>query len=114
VDDSALYNIDDNINEISAISTSTPKLDKYIRKLEALGADINARDCYGSSPLHVAVKLGNKIAAKTILASPKIQTFVQDENDLTPLDWPVAYGHREIASSIRHRQTLSSGLMVGR
>jgi len=70
---------------------------------KALGADTNARDCYGSSPLHVAVKSGNGIEAEAIFASPKIQTSVQDENDLTPLDWAVAYGHREIASSIRRR-----------
>lgn len=79
------------------------KLEKYVRRLEALGADVNAKDNYGCTPLHVAVKSGNRVTAEAFLGSSKIKPSIEDERGLTALDWAVVDEHETIADAIRYR-----------
>lgn len=80
------------------------KLEKSVHRLEALGADANAKDHYGCTPLHVAVKFGNRVIAKALLASSNIKPSIEDERGLTALDWAMVDEHEAIVDAIRYRE----------
>jgi ankyrin repeat protein len=82
---------------------SCDRVRKYIRILKALGANINTRDKYGNTPLHVATKSGNEVAVKTLSEFQEIETSVKDGNGYTLLDWAMVDGRRSIANALRRR-----------
>jgi tetratricopeptide (TPR) repeat protein len=60
------------------------------------GADVNARDNYGRTPLHWAAEDGKKEVAE-LLISKGADVNAKDNYDLTPLYRAVAYGNKEVA-----------------
>ena len=80
--------------------TSRRQQESIIELLIAHGADPNARDDFGQTPLHAAAFEGELRAVKLLLqagADPSIQ----DMSSETPLDQAVARGHTEIADLFR-------------
>ena len=51
--------------------------------------DVNARGCYGRTPLHYAVHEGNAITPAIVgaLLSKRADPTIRDDNGFTPLDW---------------------------
>jgi ankyrin repeat protein len=84
------------------------KIRKQIRVLRALGADVNAQDHNGFTPLHVASKSGNAIATDVLLSFPETETSIRDNKGFTPLDWAVVDGHSRMAEALSKRGGIHS------
>ena len=56
-----------------------------IRSLLSLGADINQKDLFGNTPLHIAVHTNNKNILLELLSNPDILINVQNNDGKTPL-----------------------------
>ena len=67
-----------------------------IKDLLAKGADVNAKDDDGGTPLLIAVTLGNKEIAELLIANGA-DVNVKDKHGGTPLDW----ADGEIAALLR-------------
>lgn len=80
---------------------SCDKVQKYIRILKVLGADINVQDKHGNTPLYIATKSGNEVAVKTLSKFQEIEISQR-------LEWlhapRLGYGRR----AKKHRQCLAS------
>jgi ankyrin repeat protein len=60
------------------------------------GADVDARDGEGRTPLHYAAKSGKKEAVKVLLEACA-DINVKDDNGLSPLHWAAQYGRKSVA-----------------
>ncbi len=66
----------------------------------AAGADVNAKDEFGATPLHNAVWEGHKETAE-LLIDRGGDVNVLDEDGYTPLDWAESQEHKELADLLR-------------
>jgi cytohesin len=83
--------------------TSTARVD-ILDVLKEGGADPNARDQWGQSPLHVAASGGHLAQVKWLIengADPNLR----DDSGKTPLQRAASRGYREVAEYLRHRGT---------
>jgi len=64
------------------------------------GADVNAKDEFGATPLHNAVWEGYKEIAELLIAKGA-DVNVLDEDGYTPLDWAESQEHKELAELLR-------------
>ena len=71
-----------------------------VRRGLSRGADVNAKDDGGWSPLHSASTLGHKKIAE-LLIDKGADVNVKNDFGQPPLDWAVVYGHTEIADLLR-------------
>jgi ankyrin repeat protein len=73
---------------------------EHIETLLALGADINARNRYGSTALHVAAQRGDDRALRWLLERGADPTLRGDQ-DMTPLDCALRQQHHTTAELLR-------------
>jgi len=66
----------------------------------AAGADVNAKDEFGGTPLHNAVWDGHKEIAELLIAKGA-NVNVLDGDGYTPLDWAESQEHKELADLLR-------------
>ena len=66
----------------------------------AVGADVNAKNRYGSTPLHRAAYAGHKEIAELLIAEGA-DVNAKDEDGETPLDWAIEKNHTETADLLR-------------
>ena len=64
------------------------------------GADVNAKDGGGWTPLHHATEAGHKEIAELLIANGA-DVNAKDKYGRTPLDWAVMLGKPEIADLLR-------------
>jgi ankyrin repeat protein len=69
-------------------------LDK-VRSFIEEGADVNAADFYGATPLHYAAVRGNKEVVE-LLISRGVQANTRDKNGITPQHFAAGEGHKDI------------------
>ncbi|XP_066945557.1 transient receptor potential cation channel subfamily A member 1 homolog isoform X1 [Macrobrachium rosenbergii] len=87
--------------EASQIQTGTeykPVSESMIILLKNKGADVNAQDKYGQTPLHFAAMIGNMSAAKDLVVTCGAQVQIEDAQNMTPLIVAASHGHLEIVS----------------
>ncbi|XP_020622350.1 ankyrin-3-like [Orbicella faveolata] len=63
-------------------------------------AKVNARDRYGSTPLHYAVAKGNPDAVKELLTDPGIDIEAKDKTEMTPLHVASSQGSLSVAECL--------------
>ncbi|SVE31699.1 uncharacterized protein METZ01_LOCUS484553, partial [marine metagenome] len=68
-----------------------------VKKHLAAGADVNAKDMYGDTPLHDAVKRGHREVVELLITNGADMNM-QDGNGRTPLYPATALDHREIVA----------------
>ena len=73
---------------------------KAVKQHLAVGADVNAKNRYGSTPLHRAASAGHKEIAELLIAEGA-DVNAKDEDGETPLDWVIEKNHTEIADLLR-------------
>ena len=66
----------------------------------ASGADVNATDMIGRTPLHYASMMGHKEVAELLIANGADVNAKDDVLEFTPLHLTAEYGHKEIAESL--------------
>jgi len=64
--------------------------------LLAHGADVNARDTNGLSPLIIAVHFGNKDMVELLLTN-KADANAKINDSKTPLDYAIKNGYKDVA-----------------
>ncbi|XP_068249793.1 transient receptor potential cation channel subfamily A member 1 homolog isoform X2 [Palaemon carinicauda] len=82
---------------ISGMSNESLDENSVIRLLVDSGAEINAKDIYGQTPLHFAAMRGNDPAARDLLKCPRILVEARDSQLMTPLYVASTYGYVDIA-----------------
>lgn len=82
---------------ISGLSNESLEENSVIRLLVDSGAEINAKDVYGQTPLHFAAMRGNDPAARDLLKCPHILVEARDSQLMTPLYVASTYGYVDIA-----------------
>ena len=73
------------------------KVDIVVDYLVDNGADVNAQDKYGMTPMHHTAIRGNRKALQRLLISPGIIKEPRDAQDSTPLHLAATYNQPSIA-----------------
>lgn len=62
------------------------------------GADINAQDAHGDSPLHYTIRARNRVTIEALLKAPAINLNVQDKIGNTPLIVAIMYQDEDLVN----------------
>ena len=87
-------------NVVKSIKDHLAKVDEIIDYLIEKGADLNAQDKYGMTPLHHTAIRGNQDALKALLKSPGIVMEPTDAQGSTPLHLAATYNQPEVAKTL--------------
>ncbi|MBC8145540.1 MAG: ankyrin repeat domain-containing protein, partial [bacterium] len=74
-----------------------------VTSLAGRGADVNAMDQFGATPLHRAAGFGRILLVRTLLALSS-DANARDANDRTPLFWAVEAGNAQIVVHLFREQ----------
>lgn len=85
---------------LTVVKKVEDKVDAAVEYLISLGADINAKDKYGMTPLHHTAIRGNKMALQRLLKSPGIIKEPIDAQKSTPLHLAATYNQPVIAKML--------------
>ena len=81
------------MNSIESIRVS-------IRHAQAKHADVNAKNCWGTTPLHNAAMYGHKSIVEMLLTN-KVDVNARKNEGKTPLYYAVMRGYKDIAELLR-------------
>ena len=87
-------------NVVKSIKDNLAKVDVIIDYLIEKGADLNAQDKSGMTPLHHTAIRGNQDALKALLKSPGIVMEPTDAQGSTPLHLAATYNQPEVAKTL--------------
>lgn len=85
---------------LTVVKKVEDQVDAAVEYLISLGADINAKDKYGMTPLHHTAIRGNKMALQRLLKSPGIIKEPIDAQNSTPLHLAATYNQPIIAKML--------------
>ena len=100
------------IAAVVLVGCGNPEADRALRKaakegnIEAVkqhlatGADVNAKNKVGQTPLHWVASEGHKEIAELLIAGGA-DVNAKDEFGETPLDWAIRFKHPEVADLLR-------------
>ena len=86
--------------DISILEAATIGDIDAVKQSLAGGADVNAREKWGGTPLHWAANWGHKEIAEMLIAAGA-DVNAKDHNDYTPLDFANRLKHTELADLLR-------------
>ncbi|CAL4060386.1 unnamed protein product, partial [Meganyctiphanes norvegica] len=96
------------VTSLTSISGAKPLgEDSIVRVLVESGAEVNAEDVYGQTPLHFAAMRGNEAAALDLLSYPQVNIEANDRQAMTPLSVAATFGYTDIA-----RRLINSGAQL--
>ena len=72
-------------------------LDTALVLVSELGANVNAKDSTGETPLHVAAEMDHHELVRVLVRSHGADVHAKDDNDRTPLCFAEENGHHETA-----------------
>ncbi|XP_071122381.1 ankyrin repeat domain-containing protein 50-like [Mytilus edulis] len=80
------------------------KYKSIVKSLISYGADVNARDNEGETPLHKTCRYGNNELVKTILSSNKSDLNLRNKEGQTPLYLACKFSHEQVIKILLERQ----------
>ncbi|VDH90210.1 palmitoyltransferase ZDHHC13/17 [Mytilus galloprovincialis] len=80
------------------------KYKAIVKSLISYGADVNARDNEGETPLHKTCRYGNNELVKTILSSNKSDLNLRNKEGQTPLYLACKFSHEQVIKILLERQ----------
>ncbi|WP_338406774.1 ankyrin repeat domain-containing protein [Wolbachia endosymbiont (group A) of Longitarsus flavicornis] len=95
--------------EIKTLLQSTAQLlkaaaekghEEEVQALLEKGANVNATDQNGKTPLHSAARNNNKEVVEALLQVNGININAQDRDNMTPLHWAAVKGHKEAVEAL--------------
>ncbi|CAD5117061.1 DgyrCDS5882 [Dimorphilus gyrociliatus] len=101
-DDNIADQSTENVKDESSIDNSV------ILFLISKGANVNAQDRYGCTPLHFAAMRGNEVATVELLSCPSIDIEIEDKQKVRALHLAVAHSEKYIVELL-----IESGAQLG-
>uniref|UniRef100_A0A8C2QCA9 Ankyrin repeat and FYVE domain containing 1 n=1 Tax=Cricetulus griseus TaxID=10029 RepID=A0A8C2QCA9_CRIGR len=80
-------------------------LEETIQCLLEFGANVNAQDAEGRTPVHVAISNQHSVIIQLLISHPNIELNVRDRQGLTPFACAMTYKNNKAAEAILKRES---------